>query len=94
MAVAEDPEGYEIDALRRTLASFSGLRVLEIGAGDGRLTRRYAEGAASIVAVDPDADDIAVLRGELPDVDARAVGIQDLSLPDRSIDVALFAWSL
>ena len=93
MAVVEDPEGHEVDALRR-VASFAGLRVLEIGAGDGRLTRRYADDAASIVAIDPEPDDIAVLREELPGIDARAIGIEDLVLPDGSIDVALFAWSL
>jgi len=94
MAVFEDPEGHELAALAQLLPSFAGLRVLEIGAGDGRLTRRYAEQAASIVAIDPDADDIAVLRDELPHVDARAIGVADLTLPDASVDVVLFAWSL
>ena len=94
MAVVEDPEGHEIAALARVQPSFAGLRVLEIGAGDGRLTRRYAEGAASIVAIDPDEEDIAVLREELPGVDARAVGVESLALPDASVDLVLFAWSL
>ena len=94
MAIVEDPEGHERAALTRMLPSFAGLRVLEIGAGDGRLTRRYAAGTVSIVAIDPEADDIAVLRDELPEVDARAIGVEDLVLPDASIDVVLFAWSL
>ena len=94
MAIAEDPEGYELVALARIQPSFAGLRVLEIGAGDGRLTRRYAQDAASIVAIDPEADDIAALREELPHVDARAVGVESLVLPDASVDVVLFAWSL
>lgn len=94
MAIVEDPEGCEIDVLHRAMASLAGLRVLEIGAGDGRLTRRYAAEAASIVAIDPDADDIDALRADLPAVDARAIGIEDLVLPDDSVDVAIFAWSL
>jgi ubiquinone/menaquinone biosynthesis C-methylase UbiE len=94
MAIVEDPEGHERAALARMLPSFAGLRVLEIGAGDGRLTHRYAAEAASIIAIDPEPDDIAALRDELPDVDARAIGIEDLVLPDASIDVVLFAWSL
>ena len=94
MPVVEDPEGHEIAALARVLPSFAGLRVLEIGAGDGRLTRRYAEEAATIVAIDPDEADIAVLRDELPHVDARAIGVEALDLPDASVDVVLFAWSL
>ena len=94
MAIIEDPEGYEIAALARAVPVFAGLRVLEIGSGHGRLTHRYARDAASVVAIDPDADDILVLRDELPQVDARAIGVDALMLPDRSIDVALFAWSL
>jgi len=94
MAIVEDPEHCEIAALTRLMPSFAGLRVLEVGAGDGRLTRRYAEGAASILAIDPEEDDIAALREELPHVDARCVGIESLVLPDASVDVVLFAWSL
>jgi FkbM family methyltransferase len=76
------------------MPSFAGLQVLEIGAGDGRLTRLYARDAASVIAIDPDADAIADLRTELPHVDARAIGVEALALPDRSIDVVVFAWSL
>ena len=50
MAIVEDPEGFEIAALARVQASFDGLRVLEIGAGDGRLTRHYVDRAASVIA--------------------------------------------
>jgi ubiquinone/menaquinone biosynthesis C-methylase UbiE len=94
MAIREDPEGHERAAIGRVMPSFAGLHVLEIGAGDGRLTRHYAEDAKAIIAIDPDADDIALLRDEWPDVDARAIGIEALVLPDHSVDVALFAWSL
>jgi 16S rRNA A1518/A1519 N6-dimethyltransferase RsmA/KsgA/DIM1 with predicted DNA glycosylase/AP lyase activity len=68
--------------------------VLEVGCGDGRLTLRYAHEAASVVAIDPDADAVADLRRDLPAVDARAIGIEDLALADHSIDIVLFAWSL
>jgi 16S rRNA A1518/A1519 N6-dimethyltransferase RsmA/KsgA/DIM1 with predicted DNA glycosylase/AP lyase activity len=94
MAIVEDPEEHELAALRAVAASFASRRVLEIGCGDGRLTRRYAREAASVVAIDPDADAIAELRRELPGVDARAIGVEGLSIPDRSVDVVLFAWSL
>lgn len=81
-------------ALARMVPSFAGLRVLEIGCGDGRLTRRYAAGTASIVAIDPKAASIDALRAAMPEVDARAVGIDLLDLPPRSVDVAIFSWSL
>ncbi|HZY41350.1 MAG TPA: class I SAM-dependent methyltransferase, partial [Anaerolineae bacterium] len=54
-----DPEDTETAALL-DFADFTGKRVLEIGCGDGRLTWRYAAGAAHVTAIDPDADDIAI----------------------------------
>jgi acetaldehyde dehydrogenase (acetylating) len=58
------------------------------------LTRRYARSAASVIAIDPDADAIADLARELPSIDARAIGIEGLVLPPQSADIVLFAWSL
>lgn len=94
MALVEDPEGNESRALARMVPSFAGLRVLEIGCGDGRVTRLYANGAASVTAIDPKSESIDALRAELPHVDARAIGIEDLDLPPHSIDIAIFSWSL
>jgi 16S rRNA A1518/A1519 N6-dimethyltransferase RsmA/KsgA/DIM1 with predicted DNA glycosylase/AP lyase activity len=94
MAIVEDPEDHEIAELRAVAVSFASRRVLEIGCGDGRLTRRYAHDAASIIAIDPDADAVAELRQEMPRVDARAIGVEELDLPEHSVDVVLFAWSL
>lgn len=94
MAIDEDPEGYEVAALARMVPSFAGARVLEIGCGDGRLTRRYAGGTASVVAIDPQPDAIVRLRAALPAVDARAVSIAEVALPPHSVDVVIFAWSL
>ena len=53
MAIHEDPEQHEVAALARMVPSFAGLRVLEIGCGDGRLTQRYAARAGSVIAIDP-----------------------------------------
>ena len=94
MAIHEDPAGHELAALATAGASFAGRRVLEIGCADGRLTRRYAEEAASIIAIDPDPDAIARLAAERPSIDARAIAIDRLELPDRSVDEVLFSWSL
>ena len=94
MALTEDPEGNEARALSRMVPSFTGLRVLEVGCGDGRVTRHFATDALSVVAIDPDADAIAALQADWPAVDARAIGVADLELPPRSIDVAIFSWSL
>jgi 16S rRNA A1518/A1519 N6-dimethyltransferase RsmA/KsgA/DIM1 with predicted DNA glycosylase/AP lyase activity len=93
MAIEEDPEGHEIAALDGVV-SFASCQVVEIGCGDGRMTSRYARSAQSVIAIDPDADAIAELARELPTVDARAIGVDELLLPAQSVDVVLFAWSL
>ena len=94
MAIDEDPEEHEVAALGVMVPSFASLRVVEIGCGDGRLTRRFAGAAASVIAIDPDADVVAELTAELPNVDARVIGIDELVLPAASVDIVLFAWSL
>ena len=93
-----DPEGAELDALRK-LAPVDGLRALELGCGDGRLTLRYLLSAARVVAVDPDEAKIAAARAALPAAHAdrvtfTAVGAAEVDAPRQSFDLALFSWSL
>lgn len=94
MALLEDPERNEPQAISRMVPWFAGLRVLEIGSGDGRVTRLLSGRAASVIAIDPKAESIEALRAKWPVVDARAIGIEDVDLPPHSIDVAIFSWSL
>jgi len=94
MAIEEDPEGHEATALASSGVSFAGCRVLEIGCGDGRLTKSFARAAAAVIAIDPDSDAIAELGRELPAVDARPIAIDELVLSADSVDLVLFSWSL
>ena len=65
MAIRVDPENHEAPALF-DIVNFSGQRVLEIGCGNGRLTWRYADKAAHVTGIDPDAKQIALAREQLP----------------------------
>jgi ubiquinone/menaquinone biosynthesis C-methylase UbiE len=94
MAIVEDPEGHEAAALAEAGVTFGGLRVLEIGCGEGRLTRMYAHAAASVIAIDPNPGAIARLIARLPTTDARVASFDAFELPPLSVDLALFAWSL
>src|SRR5256885_13736587 len=76
-----------------------GLRVADVGAGEGRLALGAARDAASVLAIDPDRG--ALARGR---VEARRQGLsnvkfsegaaQSLRLPDASFDVVIFSWTL
>lgn len=98
MAGRIDPVGVERAALAE-LAPMDGLRVLEIGCGDGRLTFQVAPVAASILAVDPDAERIEEARrsvsAELAEkVTFAAQAATEVDVPRHSFDLALFSWSL
>lgn len=73
-------------------------RILEIGCGDGRLTRELAQLADSVVAIEPDAALIAdgrrLLSSEgIANVSFRIGSAEKLQLRDR-FEVAIFSWSL
>jgi len=51
MAIEIDPAGVEPSAILQAV-DFHDAHVLEVGAGDGRLTFRYAERPRSVVGVD------------------------------------------
>jgi cyclopropane fatty-acyl-phospholipid synthase-like methyltransferase len=91
-----DPEEHELSAVMDRLPSPAGCRVLEIGCGDGRLTRRYASRVGSVVAIDPDAASIQAFRaaGVDSNVDVRACSFDGVDLRDRCVDAVIFSWSL
>ena len=98
MPIRLDPEANEPAALVDFSGSLTGKRVLEIGCGDGRLTWLYAESAARVVAIDPDADDIALAIRACPQhlrerVEFRVAAIQEFE-PSDKFDLALLSWSL
>jgi 16S rRNA A1518/A1519 N6-dimethyltransferase RsmA/KsgA/DIM1 with predicted DNA glycosylase/AP lyase activity len=96
MALLIDPEGREIAALDALVPTLDGARVIEIGCGDGRLTRRYAARAASVLAIDPDENAVAAFRANPPGgaVEVRAQPVDRLEVPPHAADVVLLSWSL
>jgi 2-polyprenyl-3-methyl-5-hydroxy-6-metoxy-1,4-benzoquinol methylase len=101
MTVTLDPEGEELRTVLEFLEAPSPPRILEIGAGDGRLTFRYAKQAAHVTAIDPDEQDISLAIDRLPDelrdrIDFRAISLEDYSPPAGlpAFDTVLLSWSL
>lgn len=93
-----DPERTEVRMLRRHVP-LAGARILEIGCGDGRLTRRIAGMARAVVAIDPNAALIARAKQLTPaslreKVRYRIGAAENLRLPDQSFEIAVLSWSL
>ena len=96
MPIQLDPEEHEITALVELVPNLQRARVLEVGCGDGRLTRRYAARAASVFAFDPDEAAIAALRADPPPgaVDLCIAAVDRVDIPASSADVVLLSWAL
>jgi 2-polyprenyl-3-methyl-5-hydroxy-6-metoxy-1,4-benzoquinol methylase len=100
MTVRTDPEGNETDALF-DLVEVEGREVLEIGCGDGRLTRRYADRAARVTAIEPFEGAIARAQAWLAEapnerIEFRHAAFEDfVAASDADVfDVTLLSWSL
>ena len=70
------------------------IRVADVGAGTGKLTRTIVEAGAEAVAVDPDPAMLSRLRANVHGVPTFAGRAERLPLPDASVDAVLLgqAW--
>jgi len=98
MPLVVDPDGVEIATIRE-LVDLNGLRVVDVGCGEGRLSLACARDGAYVFGLDPDEDSIASARKQLPRaLRGRvrfAVGdAAQVELPKGEFDLALFSWSL
>jgi len=98
MSITFDPERNEINSLLEFAGDLEGKRVFEIGAGEGRLTWRYAANAGEVVAIDLDSDRIARAQKDIPKDLRGRVAMQATTLEeyqsDGLFDVALMSWAL
>ena len=65
--------------------------VLDLGAGTGKLTTRLVERGLAVVAVDPIAEMLEVLRTSLPATRALLGTAEEIPLEDNSVDAVLVA---
>ena len=65
--------------------------VLDLGAGTGKLTTRLVERGLDVIAVDPIAEMLEVLRGALPDTPALLGTAEHIPLEDNTVDAVLVA---
>lgn len=100
MSFSTDPEGTEI-AVIHELVDFSGKTLLEIGCGDGRMTWRYAEQTASVLALDTNQEKIERAIRNTPEALRSKVRFMvaditdpELALPQDAFEVAILSHSL
>lgn len=88
-AYAEHRPTYARNAVHWALEPAPGPRVLDLGAGTGKLTAVLAELAAEVIAVEPDPAMLAVLHRTLPAVRAVPGSAEAIPLPDSSVDAVV-----
>ena len=98
MPLRVDPEENEVGALK-SVTDWRRKRVLEIGCGEGRLTRRLAQLGALVSATDPDAQLIRTARKRLGQrlakrINYRVGKAERIDHPSESFDIVVFSWVL
>ncbi|MFF0296789.1 class I SAM-dependent methyltransferase [Kitasatospora sp. NPDC004614] len=88
-AYAAHRPDYAPAAVRWALEPAPGRRVLDLGAGTGKLTGCLLAAGAEVVAVEPDPAMLSQLRRELPEVRALTGCAESIPLPDGSVDAVL-----
>ncbi|MBO1334036.1 class I SAM-dependent methyltransferase [Streptomyces sp. VRA16 Mangrove soil] len=88
-AYAEHRPDYAPDAVRWALGRAPGVRVLDLGAGTGKLTAVLVGMGFEVVAVEPDAAMLGELRAAVPGVRALHGSAERIPLPDASVDAVL-----
>ncbi len=101
------PQVYEIEnrgadragvlpALMRSLASWQGRDVLDVGCGTGFHLPLFAAEARSVVGVEPHGDLLSIARRRvrrLPNVEVHRGSADALPLADRAVDVVHARWA-
>jgi SAM-dependent methyltransferase len=89
VAYAEHRPDYATAAVSWALEPAPGRRVLDLGAGTGKLTATLVALGLDVVAVEPDAAMLTELRQALPAVRALPGSAEAIPLPDGSVDAVL-----
>jgi SAM-dependent methyltransferase len=89
VAYAEHRPDYAEAAVRWALEAAPGTRVLDLGAGTGKLTATLVALGAEVIAVEPDPAMLSELRRELPAVHALPGSAEAIPLPQACVDAVV-----
>jgi SAM-dependent methyltransferase len=88
-AYSEHRPDYAQAGVRWALEPAPGPRVLDLGAGTGKLTATLLAVGAEVIAIEPDQAMLGELRRALPIVSALPGSAEAIPLPDGSVDAVL-----
>ena len=89
VAYAEHRPDYAQAAVHWALGPAPGSRVLDLGAGTGKLTATLIAAGVETTAVEPDQSMLSELRDVLPGIRALQGTAEAIPLPDASVDAVL-----
>jgi len=88
-----DRDGTEARLIQK-YAELEGKTILEVGCGNGRASIILSRDAGKLIAIDPDAEQLAIARSNVPGVDFRLGSGESLEFPDRTFDIVAYTFSL
>lgn len=97
MVAAEDVDGAVMRALREVAPTLKDQRVVEVGVGTGRITRKLVETGAHVRGIEIEPAMLAIAREHLARAGADASGLElgsleQLPWPDASADLGIAGW--
>ncbi len=90
-----DNKGIELDAMK-SLVEFNGKKILEIGCGNGRISRLLGPLCSQLTAIDNDELmlDAANIYNNPPNIEFHQMDALDLIFDKNTFDVVVFSWVL
>ncbi|TDQ64318.1 methyltransferase family protein [Maritalea mobilis] len=88
-----DYAAASLDWMRDALAVGKNSKVVDLGAGTGKFTKRICEVSDHVIAVEPVAAMRETLQANLPQVETPEGNALDIPLPDQSVDALICAQS-
>lgn len=80
---------FEKDVIKKILGKFRGKKILDLGAGTGRLIPYLKDGGAEIFAVDISEKMVELLRKKFPAIEALVADSENLPFKDCSFDFVI-----
>ena len=87
-------DSFEQDKLKPYIAEASGKKVLDAGAGTGRITLRLQESGASVTALDISPEMLAKLHQKHPEIETVEGDMEAMPFEDESFDMVFSSLAL